>query len=124
MTQDIQRHFERAAECIEDARVLIENDRLAAAVGRIYYAMFHAATGALLAKGIERRSHYGLLSVFAEQFVKTKQMPRESFDHLRKAFERRQQTDYDPVVDVDPQMVQESLDHATDFVADCKDLTV
>jgi hypothetical protein len=49
-------------------------------------------------------------------------MPRESFDHLRKAFERRQQTDYDPVVDVDPQIVRESLGHAIDFVAACRDL--
>jgi uncharacterized protein (UPF0332 family) len=49
VNEEVQRHFERAAECVEDARVLLENNRLAAAVTRAYYAMFHAATAALLA---------------------------------------------------------------------------
>ena len=28
MNEEIQRHFEQAAECVEDARVLLEKDRL------------------------------------------------------------------------------------------------
>jgi len=35
-SEEVQRHFEQAAECIEDARVLLDNHRLAATVTRIY----------------------------------------------------------------------------------------
>jgi uncharacterized protein (UPF0332 family) len=122
VSEEIQRHFERGAECIEDAQVLLQNNRLAAVVTRAYYAMFHAATAVLLARGIERSSHHGLLSAFAEQFVKTRQLDRRFFLYLREAFERRQQSDYDPVVDVDRQTVEEILDHAVEFVAACKNI--
>jgi len=123
VSEEIQRHFERAADCIEDDQVLLENDRFAAAVTRAYYAMFHAATAALLAAGIERSSHHGLLSAFGEHFVKTQRVDRKFFLYLREAFEQRQQSDYDPLVDIDRQAVQEALDHAIDFVTVCRSLT-
>ncbi|MBW7990280.1 MAG: HEPN domain-containing protein [Planctomycetes bacterium] len=47
MTEEAQLHFERAAECVEDSRILLDNERPAAAVARAYYAMFHAATAVL-----------------------------------------------------------------------------
>jgi uncharacterized protein (UPF0332 family) len=60
VTEETQRHLVQAAECIEDARVLLDNDRFGAAVARAYYAMFHGATAALLAQDIRRSSHHGL----------------------------------------------------------------
>ena len=45
----IAHRFARAAKAIEDARLLIENNSLRAAVNRIYYGMFYA----LLALSIE-----------------------------------------------------------------------
>jgi len=45
--EDVQQYFERAADCVEDARVLLENERTGASVSRAYYAMFHAATAAM-----------------------------------------------------------------------------
>lgn len=82
MTEEIQRHLAQAAECIEDAQVLLDHDRLAAVVTRAYYAMFHAATAALLGEDVRRSSHRGLLSVFGERLVKTDRIDRESFEHF------------------------------------------
>ncbi len=122
MTEEIQRHLVQAAECVEDARVLLDNDRFAAAVARAYYAMFHAATATLLAQNIRRRSHHSLLSAFGEHLVKTGRIDRSFFEHLRETFERRQQADYEPLADVDRQTAQESLDHAINFIDACKKL--
>jgi hypothetical protein len=44
VTEEVQRHFEQAAECVEGARVFPDNNRLAATAARIYCAMFRAAT--------------------------------------------------------------------------------
>ena len=123
MSPEVQRQFEQAAECMEDARILLENDRLAAAVTRIYYAMFHAATGALLAKGIQRRSHHALLAAFGQNFVKTGPLDERFYGDLRAAFERRQQADYEAIVDIDRSAAAGLLDEAMDFVDACRRLT-
>ncbi len=122
MTEEIQRHLAQAVECIEDAQVLLDHDRLAAVVTRAYYAMFHAATAALLGEDARRSSHRGLLSVFGERLVKTNRIHREFFEHFREAFERRQQADYEPLTDIDRQSAQESLSRAIDFVDACRRL--
>jgi len=122
VTEEIQRHLAQAVECIKDAQVLLDHDRLAAVVTRAYYAMFHAATAALLLHDIRRSSHHGLLSAFAEHFVKTRRVTPEFFEHFREAFERRQQADYEPLADVDHQTARESLNRAIDFVDACRRL--
>jgi len=123
MNGEVQRHFEQAAECVEDARVLLENDRLAAAVTRIYYAMFHAATAALLAKGIRRSSHHALLAAFGQNFIKTGELDERLYRDLRAAFERRQQADYEAIVEIDRQATAQLLEQAVNFVDACRRLT-
>ncbi|MGD8786485.1 MAG: HEPN domain-containing protein [Phycisphaerales bacterium] len=120
MTEEAQLHFERAAECVEDSRILLDNKRPAAAVARAYYAMFHAATAALAAKDIKRSSHRGVLSAFGQHLVKTGLINKKFHLYLREAFELRQQTDYDPIVDVKIKQAKEILKQAVDFVDACK----
>lgn len=100
MTEEVERYFAQAAECVEDAQILLAHGRFAAVVARAYYAMFHAATAVLLSEDIRRSSHHGLLAVFGERLVKTGRINRQFFEHFREAFERRQQTDYEPLTQV------------------------
>ena len=122
MTEETQQHFRKAADCVEDSQILLDNDRLAAAVARAYYAMFHAATAVLAAKGIKRSSHHGILSAFGEHLVKPGLIKQEFHLYLREAFELRQQTDYDPIVDIDAKQAKETLEQAVDFVDACRKL--
>jgi len=89
MTEEAQQHFRKAADCVEDSQILLDNDRLAAAVARAYYAMFHAATAVLAVKGIKRSSHHGILSAFGEYLVKPGLIKQEFHLYLREAFELR-----------------------------------
>lgn len=122
MTEEVQRRFEQAAECVEDARVLLDRDRLPAAVARLYYAMFHAATAALLARGIRRRSHHALLAAFGQNFVKTGELDDRFYKDIRAAFERRQQADYEAVLEIDRQAAAQLHTQAIDFVDACRKL--
>jgi hypothetical protein len=122
MTEESQLHFERAAECVEDSRILLDNERLAASVARAYYAMFHAATAVLAEKGVKRSSHRGVLSAFGQYLVKPGLITQDFHSYLREAFELRQQTDYDPIVDVGIQQAKEILEQAVDFVDACRKL--
>jgi uncharacterized protein (UPF0332 family) len=42
---------------------------------------------------------------------------------LREAFELRQQTDYEPIVDIDSRQARETLEQAVQFVDACKKIT-
>jgi uncharacterized protein (UPF0332 family) len=44
VNEEVRLHLERANDCIKDAELLLAAHRPSAAVGRSYYAMFHAAT--------------------------------------------------------------------------------
>ena len=105
-----------------DSQILLDNDRLAAAVARAYYAMFHAATAVLAVKGIKRSSHHGILSAFGEHLVKPGLIKKCFHQSLLEAFELRQQTDYEPIANVDNQQAREILDQAIDFVDACRKL--
>jgi uncharacterized protein (UPF0332 family) len=122
VTEETELHFQRAAECVEDSQVLLDNNRPAASIARAYYAMFHAATAALGVRGVKRSSHRGILSAFGQYLAKPGLIEHRFHLALRKAFELRQQTDYDPVVDVDSQQAAETLQEAIDFVDACQKL--
>jgi uncharacterized protein (UPF0332 family) len=61
-----------------------------------YYAMFHAATALLAARGIFRRRHLGLISALSVEFVKTGDMEDKFGAWLRKSYDARTACDYEP----------------------------
>ena len=66
MRKDVQRHLQSAEMFIKESEHLFSGGFRNGTVGRAYYAMFHAATAALLAKDIERTSHHAIISAFGE----------------------------------------------------------
>ena len=124
MSEEVLRHFEQAAECLEDARVLLDNNRLAAAVTRVYYAMFHAATAVLLSRGVRRSSHQALLAAFGQTLIKTGELDQRFYRDLRAAFQRRQQADYEAILEIEHHAAVRLYEQAIDFVDACKRLTL
>jgi uncharacterized protein (UPF0332 family) len=108
--------------CLEEARLLRDSGWPAATVNRAYYAMFHAATAALLQSEIRRRSHKGLISAFGQFFVKPGRVPASLHSFFKEAFDLRQQSDYQPLVDLTDDQAAAILSTAIDFVAACRDL--
>jgi uncharacterized protein (UPF0332 family) len=122
MNEEIRLQFERAQEAIEDAQILIKEMRLAGTVARAYYAMFHAATAALLHYNIKRGSHSGIIAAFGEHICKQNLLDVKFHKYFREAFDLRLESDYQPVVRIDEQLAQTTLDNAIEFVNACKDL--
>ena len=56
----IQYRFERAYKTLEEADYMRVGNYFNAAINRLYYACFYAATGLLIAKGIEAGTHNGV----------------------------------------------------------------
>ena len=122
MTEDVRLHLERAQDCIAEGELLSVGHRPGAAISRAYYAMFHAATAALLQQGIQRRSHQGIVAAFGQTFVKSGPVDPKFHRYLKEAFDLRKDSDYQPMVRLTDTQAQKVLDWAREFAAVCKDL--
>jgi uncharacterized protein (UPF0332 family) len=122
VNEEVQLHLERANDCIKDAELLLDAHRPSAAVGRSYYAMFHAATAALLGKDIKRHSHQGLISAFGQFLVKEGRVEPKFHKYIAEAFNLRQESDYQPVAEVTEQQAFKVFERAKEFVETCRNL--
>lgn len=64
------------------------------AMSRAYYAMFYAATAALLSQGVTRIKHSGVIAAFGQYVVKPGKMAVEYQRALQVAFRDRSAGDY------------------------------
>ena len=87
--------LEKAEVCLNDAKLLFDNNSLMAAVNRSYYAIFHSARAVLALDGEDRKRHSGVIAYFQQHYVKTKIFDRQCSYILQNAFEIRQETDYE-----------------------------
>lgn len=122
MNEEVRLHLERADDCIKDAELLLSAHRYSAAVGRGYYAMFHAATAVLLKRDIKRHSHQGLISAFGQFMVKTGKVDPRFHKYISEAFDLRQESDYQPLVEIKEQQASKVLERAREFVEVCRKL--
>jgi len=106
----------RARECLDDARLLLENNRLHSAVNRIYYALFYQVSALLLAKGLSFSKHSGVLAAFNREFVKTGKIDKELGKFYNRMFEHRRTGDYGELVEFEEKDVREWLETAEKFV--------
>ena len=58
-------------ECLAEARYLLAGGFCNAAVSRAYYAAFHWASALLMLKGLEPRTHRGVIQLLHLHYVET-----------------------------------------------------
>lgn len=122
MTEEVRLHLEEADACLAQAEVLLASPYPSGAVSRSYYAMFHAATAALVHRGIKRRSHQGIIAAFGQTFTKPRIIDVKFHKYFAKVFDLRQESDYRPGSRVTEGKAREVLDLAKEFVAVCRSL--
>jgi hypothetical protein len=122
MKAEIQGHFQSADEFLRESKHLIAGGFYRGAVGRAYYAMFHAATAALLNRGIERSSHHGLIAAFGQHIVKPGFVEPRYHTYISNAFARRNECDYLSFTGADESEAKTVLQRAEEFVDICRRL--
>lgn len=95
---NIQVEIEKADACQRQADILLASQEYDGATSRAYYAVFHYVTALLLTKGIEARSHEGLVRMFNLHFIKTGLLPKECSSILSHAQRAREEADYWPEI--------------------------
>ncbi len=110
--------LEEAKETIADVQLLIANDRLRAAVNRIYYGMFYSLLALGLVYEFETSKHQQLLGWFNKNFIHAGLIDSRFGRIINKASIRRTKGDYESFVEFEKDIITEMFDEMKDFVAE------
>ena len=117
MKEDIIKYRrERAKETLQEAKIMLENNKLIAAVSRIYYAVFYEVLALLLTRGLSSSKHTGVRSMFNKEFIKTGIVSEQNGDFYNRVFEFRQRADYEDFVEFEREKVKSWFDSAKEFI--------
>ena len=116
----IRYRLDQADDTIEDVRILIENNRLRAAINRIYYGMFYSLLALGIKNEFETSKHSQLIGWFNRSFIKVGLIDTKYGKNINKAFNRRTKGDYDIYIDFDKDTVIEMYNDMQDFIAEIK----
>jgi len=101
--------LDEAVEALSDAELLLNAERYRSTANRLYYAAFYAAVAALLTKDLEYSEHSAVIAFFDKELIRSGLLPREYSRTLHRAFNERQQDDYLPFAEVDPDELKQLL---------------
>ena len=114
----IMYRLEEAKETIADVQLLIDNDRLRAAVNRIYYGMFYSLLALGLAYQFETSKHQQLLGWFNKNFIHEGLIDPKFGKIINKASNRRTQGDYESYVEFNKEVILEMFVEMNEFIAE------
>jgi uncharacterized protein (UPF0332 family) len=88
--------WRRAQQAMGSAQLLTREGYHADAIGRTYYALFHAAKAALHVQDVSADTHTGVRRMFGLHLIKPGQIEPEWSSPLGETFDERLAADYDP----------------------------
>jgi uncharacterized protein (UPF0332 family) len=84
---------QKVQKFIASAGLLRQYGDPASAASRLYHPMFYCAEALMLTKGLSYSKHGTVISAFGQHFAKTGELPPETHQWLRSAFDKRQVAD-------------------------------
>ncbi len=112
--------IDKALQCLNDAKLILNSGSLTAAANRSYYAIFHSARAILALDNIDRKRHSGVISYFQEHYVKTKIFDKMYSHIIQSAFEIRQEADYEDFFVIAREDVVRQIENAEKFYNEVK----
>ena len=108
--------LEKARDCINAAKVLLDDEFYADSANRSYYAIFHAINALFALRGIGFKKHSGVLANFNSDYIKTGFIEVEYAKIAKEAFSIRTHSDYSDFYVVVKEEVVEQYDNAVRFL--------
>lgn len=119
----VEYRLERAHATLKEADYNTDGGYYNAAVNRLYYACYYAASALLLSREILVHTHSGVKTQLSLHFVRTGQLSIEHGTTFSLLFEKRQASDYSDFAYCDLATVQMLRPRAEAFVKDVERLT-
>jgi uncharacterized protein (UPF0332 family) len=94
--ENLKEEIQRAHESLKAAELLFENGFIRDAVAKLYYTLLYTVRAMLLTKGLEPKSHEGVLRLFGRYFVKQGVFEAKDSHVFSKLMKYREEADYNP----------------------------
>lgn len=114
--------LERAHHTLEEADYMRTGDYFNAAINRLYYACFYAASALLIAKSIEAITHNGVKTMLSFHFVRTGLLSLEHGSTFSNLFDKRHSGDYEDFAYCDAALVDYLRPRAEAFILAVEEL--
>ena len=112
----IEYKFEKAYQALKEADVLADASFHNAAVNRLYYAVYYAASGLMLENSLETATHKGIKTMLGLKFVRPGILEIEYGQIYQRLFDGRQAGDYEDFVYHDKAVYEELRPLAEKFI--------
>jgi uncharacterized protein (UPF0332 family) len=113
----IKREIEKSDEALEVAQESLDKNRLTTALNRIYYAIFYTVTALAYKNNFVTSRHTKLIGWFNKKFVYTEEIfTPEIYKIYKKAFDLRQESDYETLYTPSSEETKELLADAKVFI--------
>lgn len=113
--EESYRALERAKDALENSVHNLHGGFIMGTVNRAYYTMFHCMGALLATKETYSKTHQGVRSKFNEIFIKTSILPIHIVKQIGRAFDLRQDADYDLDASITEEEAQILVDNAKEF---------
>lgn len=108
--------LERAAETLDEARLMQREGHWNACANRLYYAAFYAVSALLLQGGYTAVKHSGIKAMFNQHYVKPGIMTKENGRFYNRLFDLRQEGDYIDFVSLDAHTIEPLVGETAVFI--------
>lgn len=112
----VQYRLSSAKERLESARLLLEAGQYKDSIGRSYYAIFTAVRAVLARDQVDFSKHAGVIAYFQREYIKATIFDIKYSKILQRAFQIRNNCDYDDFFIVSKEDATEQYKNAVDMV--------
>lgn len=114
--------IEKAERFLEDAKLLLKEDRWESSINRSYYAALHAAKAVLILFGIDPKTHEGAKTMVNQKLVMKGLVSKEYGKWFRSLLFEREDADYADYVNLDKSDADAAFQEAERFIEKMKEL--
>ena len=108
--------IEKATDCINASKILLDDKLYADSANRSYYAIFHSINALFALKGLGFKKHSGVLANFNLEYIKTELIEFEYAKIAKEAFSVRTHSDYSDFYVISKEEVEEQYCNAVKFL--------
>jgi len=108
--------YEKALQCVNSARFIMNIQDYNLVSNRAYYAIFHAMRAVLALEEKDFEKHSAVISFFRKEYIKTQLLPVEASRIIGNAFDSRNDSDYSDWYEITKEDAEVQLQEAEKFL--------
>lgn len=113
--------LKKADESLHAAKILLENHLYADALGKIYYAAFHAISALLIDKNLNPKTHTGVKSLFHKEFIFTGVIDKSYAELYDTLLAKRFEADYEAFAFINEDKIPSQLEQTQLLIDNIKE---